>query len=186
MKIAVIACGKGGITDKVKLLIRLSHFVLFDLLWFSTVWGRENWTGLSLLLVVMLYASAWRYLWARRNAVVLLAGCGLLAELLMVTSGIIRFSGSSLLPAWLILLWLGFVAMALVVFTLFQRRYLLSGLAGMIMGPLTYLTGIGLGAAQASIDLWLLAIIYGAFWAVLMVLIVWLIEKSAAQEQRYV
>lgn len=157
--------------------------MLFDALWFSTVWGRENWTGLSLLLVIMLYASTWRYLWHRRNAIALLTGCGLLAELVMVLSGAISFSGSNLLPVWLILLWLGFTAMALVVFPLFQQRYLLAALAGMIMGPVTYLAGIGLGAAQTSISLWWLAGIYGVLWAALMVLIVWLFGKYATQEQ---
>lgn len=157
--------------------------MLFDALWFSTVWGRQSWTGLSLLLVIILYTSAWRYLWARRSAVALLAGCGLLAELVMVLSAVIRFSGSSLLPVWLILLWLGFIAMALVVFTFFQQRYLLAALAGMIMGPVTYLAGIGLGAAQTSISLWWLAGIYGALWAALMLLIVWLSWKYTGEVQ---
>lgn len=158
--------------------------MLFDALWFSTVLGREHWIGLSLLLVAMLYASAWQYLWQRRKALVLLIACGLLAELAMVLSGVIRFSGSNLLPSWLILLWLGFAAMALVVFTVFQQRYLLAALAGMVMGPVTYLAGIGMQAAHSSISLWWLIASYGVLWAALMVLIIWLNARYAAKEQR--
>lgn len=73
--------------------------------------------------------------------------------------------------------------MALVVFTLFQRRYLLAALAGLIMGPLTYLAGIGLGAAQAGISLWWLAGIYGVLWAALMLLIVWLLGKYSGRSE---
>lgn len=157
--------------------------MLFDALWFSAVLGRESWIGLSLLLVIMLYISAWYYLWPRRNAVLLIIGCGLLAELVLVLGGVISFSGSNVLPSWLILLWLGFTAMALVVFTLFQQRYLLAALTGMVMGPMTYLAGIGLQAAQSHISLWWLVGIYAALWATLMVLIVWQLRKYAAQEQ---
>lgn len=161
------------------MLIRLSHFVLFDVLWFSSVYGREQWLWLSGLLTLLLFAAGWQQLWPRRYAVMALAAAGLLAEYLMVSSGQISFSGSQLLPNWLVLLWLGFAAMAFVLFSsLLHQRYLIAAVAGIVFGPVTYLAGLGFGATSTVVSYWQLAGGYAVVWLLLMMLFVWLADKT--------
>ncbi|WP_157983229.1 DUF2878 domain-containing protein [Aliidiomarina maris] len=167
-------------------ITRLVHFFFFDLVWFLAVWGREDWLWLTALSVVALYASAWRYLWARRYMLITLIGVGLLAEYLMVAMGAIRFTGTDLLPAWLILLWLGFAAMALVVFTWLKGRYVLAFIAGVIFGPITYFAGVGLGAAERLTSPMLMAVGYSLIWGLLMLLVVRMVALGQDKEQRYV
>lgn len=156
------------------------------MVWFFAVWGREDWLWLTVLCVFALYASAWRYLWARRLELILLIAIGLLAEYMVVRLGVISFTGVTGLPGWLVLLWLGFSAMALVVFTWLSQRYWVALLAGLIFGPITYFAGVGLGAAQMLTSTWLMALTYSLMWAGLMLLVVYLIDRSKHKEQRYV
>ena len=162
------------------------HFFFFDLVWFLAVWGREDWLWLTALSVALLYVTAWRYLWARRIQLALLIGVGLLAEYLVVSAGILSFTGTDYLPHWLILLWFGFWAMALVVFTWLQNRYWLALIAGLIFGPITYFAGVRLGAASMETSFIWVGFSYSLMWGLLMLLVVKLIGQSADKEQRYV
>jgi hypothetical protein len=160
--------------------------LLFDVVWLSAVWGRDDWLWLTLLLVVALYASTWRFLWARRLELLVLVAVGLAGEYLVVALGVLSFTGTDALPMWLLLLWLGFAGMSLVVFTWLGRRYWLAALAGLIFGPITYLAGIGFGAAEALVDKFWVGVSYSLLWACLMMLVVYLIQRSQNKEQRYV
>lgn len=165
---------------------RLIHFFFFDLVWFLAVWGREDWLWLTALCVALLYASAWRYLWARRIQLGALIVVGLAAEYLIVATGVLSFTGTDHLPGWLILLWLGFAAMALVVFTWLHQRYILAFIAGVVFGPITYFAGVGLGAATLEAAPIVVGISYSLMWGLLMLLVVKLIAQCANKEQRYV
>ena len=156
------------------------------MVWFLAVWGRAEWLWLTALTVFALYASAWRYLWARKSALLILIMVGLLAEYLVVAAGVISFTGTDHLPPWLILLWFGFAAMALVVFTWLHQRYVLAFVAGVIFGPITYFAGVGLGAAELQSSALVAGVTYSSMWALLMLLVVRLIALTAHKEQRYV
>ncbi|RUO31685.1 hypothetical protein CWE12_01425 [Aliidiomarina sedimenti] len=173
-------------SNALKHLTRLVHFFLFDLIWFLAVWGREQWLWLTIGLVVVLYLSAWRYLWARRRTLALYIVLGLAAEYLVVQAGIISFTGTDHLPWWLVVLWFGFAAMAMVVFTWLRERYVLAAIAGLVFGPVTYFAGVGLGAAQLEVDAFWVGVTYSLVWALLMMVLVYLLARDTDKEQRYV
>ncbi|MGI5308107.1 DUF2878 domain-containing protein [Rheinheimera sp. WS51] len=166
--------------------MRLLHFVVFNALWFSAVYGREDWLWLSSILTLLLFVSGWQHLWPRRYAMLVLAAAGLLAESLMVSSSQISFSGNQLLPNWLILLWAGFVAMAFVsLSSLLHRRYWLAAIAGIVLGPVTYLTGLSFGAASTSVSYWQLAGGYALVWMIIMLLFVRLLDTVGNSRQQH-
>lgn len=142
------------------------------------MWGRNEWLWATLLMVAVLYISAWSYLWQRRGALILLLAVGLLAEYAIVAAGLLSFTGTDHLPYWLIVLWLGFSAMSLVVFGWIGRRYWLGFIAGAVFGPVTYFAGVGLGAATLEASPWLVGASYSTMWALIMVLILYLIQRN--------
>lgn len=156
------------------------------MVWFVAVWGREDWLWLTALSVLVLYATAWRYLWARRSSLLLLVTVGLLAEYAVVRAGVLSFTGTEHLPMWLVLLWLGFAAMALVVFSWLRGRYILAAVAGLVFGPITYFAGVGLGAASLGISPLGVGVTYSLVWAWLMILVVRLLKRDEDKEQRFV
>lgn len=129
-------------------------------------------------MVAVLYISAWGYLWQRRGALLLLLVVGLLAELFIVVAGLLSFTGTDYLPYWLVVLWVGFSAMSLVVFGWIGRRYWLGFIAGAVFGPVTYFAGVGLGAATLQAPPWLVGASYSTMWACIMVLILYLIQRT--------
>lgn len=135
----------------------------------------------TLLMVIVLYASAYSYLWQQRKSLLILVVVGLLAEYLVVAAGVITFTGTDYLPWWLVLLWVGFSAMALVVFGWLGRRYWLAGLAGIIFGPVTYFAGVRLGAAELLVNPWIAGAVYSFIWACLMMLILYLINSTSKE-----
>lgn len=132
-------------------------------------------------MVVVLYGSAYRYLWQQRKSVLILIGAGLVAEYLVVAAGLITFTGTDHLPWWLVLLWVGFSGMSLVVFGWLGQRYWLAGLAGIIFGPVTYFAGVRLGAAEMLVDPWIVGAVYSFMWALLMILILYLINSASKE-----
>ncbi|WP_157982790.1 DUF2878 domain-containing protein [Aliidiomarina minuta] len=144
----------------------------------SAVWGREDWLWATSLMVVVLYASAYKYLWQQRKALLVIITVGLIAEYLVVALGLITFTGTDYLPVWLVLLWVGFSAMALVVFGWLGQRYWLAAVAGIIFGPITYFAGVRLGAAEMLTNPWLVGTAYSFIWALLMMLILYFINSA--------
>lgn len=148
---------------------KLVGLFLFDLVWFSAVAGRAEWLWATVILVVAQIVVALRsgpFSWRAYGLFVVL---GMALEASVVGVGILRFEGG-FLPWWLILLWLGFVAMLMNTLADLAGRPLWAGLLGVASGPLTYAIGIRLGAAELLQKEWLLWVIYAALWAVYMVI----------------
>ena len=106
-------------------------------------------------------------------------GYGLEAS--VVGLGILRFEGG-FLPWWLILLWLGFVAMLMNTLADLAGRPVWAALLGIASGPLTYAIGIRLDAAELLQKEWLLWVIYAALWAVYMVIFALLMPRLVTKE----
>lgn len=162
---------------------KLVGLFLFDIVWFSAVAGRSEWLWTTALLVVAQLVVALRggpFSWRAYGLFVLL---GMALEASVVGLGILRFEGG-FLPWWLILLWLGFVAMLMNTLADLAGRPVWAALLGIASGPLTYAIGIRLGAADLLQKEWLLWVIYAALWAVYMVifalLMPWFVTKEAS------
>jgi len=119
--------------------------IAFDLYWTLVVLFRERglviWLALAILACLMLSP-------AHRMYAVLLAAAGSLLDALWAMTGLIAFTGASLMPLWMVALWLMFAT----VWTQLTRTTTLPGwmltLLATVGGPVAYLIGERLGAIE--------------------------------------
>ncbi|WP_263069154.1 DUF2878 domain-containing protein [Enterobacter huaxiensis] len=119
--------------------------IAFDLYWTLVVLFRERglviWLALAILACLMLSP-------AHRLYAVLLAAAGSLLDALWAITGLIAFTGASLMPLWMVALWLMFAT----VWTQLTRTTTLPGwmltLLATVGGPVAYLIGERLGAIE--------------------------------------
>jgi len=160
---------------------RLAGFLLFDLVWLSAVAGRESWVIATVVLVaaqIALATRSARWSWLQ-FAVLTFIGLGL--ELLVGLLGLIQFTGG-LLPPWLILLWLGYVAMAITALDWLAEKMWLAILLGLVFGPVTYIAGTKIGAAEAPYGALPMGIAYAIGWALYMAVFVLRMRNKKAPE----
>ena len=103
--------------------------------------GLVIWLALAILACLMLSP-------AHRLYAVLLAAAGSLLDALWAMTGLIAFTGASLMPLWMVALWLMFAT----VWTQLTRTTTLPGwmltLLATVGGPVAYLIGERLGAIE--------------------------------------
>ena len=117
--------------------------IAFDLYWTLVVLFRERgliiWCALVIFACLMLPP-------AHRIYAILLALAGTLLDALWALTGLIAFTGESLMPVWMVALWLMFAT----VWTQLTRTTTLPGWMLMLLasvgGPVAYLIGERLGA----------------------------------------
>lgn len=167
-------CGTQTLTTKALVAVGL----LFNGFWLLAVLGQNDWIALLACILVIVW---WCYPASVKQVLVMaLAGC--LMDGLLTFTGIYRFE-SSFLPAWLILLWLGFAT-----FVWFLRHNLarypasLVLLAGSLGGAGSYLAGKQLGAVSWPAGDTLTILIVTVCWLVFSgLLLLWIricIEKE--------
>ncbi len=158
-------------------LRRVAGLLWFDLVWFCTVAGRNDWLLVALPVVaVQIYLSSTRLgfnWWLYLQLLVL----GLLLETVVVVSGILDFTGG-FLPLWLVALWFGFAAMVTTTLDWLAGRYVLAALIGIGSGPMTYAIGSRLGAAELQVDEYVMWLIYGLLWGLYMVIFAYLMKRN--------
>lgn len=154
-----------GLVAQVK---RIAGFLLFDLVWFAAVIGREDWIWITLALVVGQLVLTWSSGRWQPRLIVQLALGGLLLEAILATMGLIDFSGDALLPLWLVLLWVGFAGMALTALDWLQHKVAVAALIGFFGGPVSYVIGAGVDAATAPHGLWIMSLGYAVAYAIYM------------------
>ncbi|EMN1506242.1 TPA: DUF2878 domain-containing protein [Klebsiella pneumoniae] len=139
----------------------------FDVYWTLVVMLRER----GLLIWLTLAIFAWLRLPAASRPPALLlaaAGCGL--DACWALAGLIDFRGDSLLPLWIVALWLMFA----VVWTRLTRTATLPGrvlaTAATVGGPVAYLIGARLGAMTLLVPTALGVAAMACGWLVLMLL----------------
>ncbi|MEY7436939.1 DUF2878 domain-containing protein [Enterobacter cloacae] len=117
--------------------------IAFDLYWTLVVLFRER--GLIIWCVLEIFACLMLPP-AHRVYAILLALAGSLLDALWALTGLIAFTGESLMPVWMVALWLMFAT----VWTQLTRTTTLPGWMLMLLasvgGPVAYLIGERLGA----------------------------------------
>lgn len=160
---------------------KVISFVLFNGIWFSAVVGRNDylWLTVALVLIQIVYSiGVGSVHW---TLIARLFGVGLLLEAIAISLGNIHFVGGYF-PLWLALLWLGFSAMAPVALDWLARKTWLALLAGLVSGPVTYITGVELGAA--AIDSLLVTVVtYAVVWSLMMAYFVYLMNTNANERK---
>ena len=137
--------------------------IIFKIHWLACVIGGTltGLAGLVGLIAFAFYADTWR----KDLPLVLIAGViGAVLDTLWIYLGILDF-GTTLAPAWIVLLWMGLAMTFNHAMSIFQRYPLAGGLMAGIAAPMTYLTGQALGAVTVPNSLHLAII--AVSWAVL-------------------
>lgn len=148
------------------LMHKVVSFVLFNVLWFTAVSGRNDALWLSGLLLAAQVIYSLYVAKVRLTLILQLLAVGLLLEAIATAMGTIDFVGG-LLPLWLVVLWGGFAAMAPVALDWLAAKPLLAALLGAVSGPFSYWVGVGLGAGTPN-SLIMMIVIYAAVWALFM------------------
>lgn len=169
---------------------RIIPLVLFDIIWFLAVWGRDTYVLINSVMVLLLFMLNRSRLLAQAKPLALFIAVGLVSELSIVLLGVISFTQTSLfLPFWLVVLWFGFAATAFTSMDWLAGRYGLAGLLGLVFGPITYLAGVGFGAAFIQVNELVMISTYAVTWSVLMMLLARLVTFYRTQpltEQHHV
>lgn len=117
--------------------------IAFDLYWTLVVLFRERgliiWLGLAIVACLMLSP-------ARRVSALLLAAAGSVLDALWALTGLIAFTGESLMPLWMVALWLMFATVWTHLTTITTLPGWALTLLATLGGPVAYLIGERLGA----------------------------------------
>jgi phage-related protein len=160
------------------------NFVLFQIAWFACVIGAAKqmpWLGVIVTFIIV----AWHLMQAKPAKpeiilllIVLIIGAAF--DQLMLTSNLITYQvhgwSDSLVPAWILALWAGFVTALNISLRWMRGKWLVMVLFGAIGGPLAYMGAEKLGAVTLnSMPASYLALAAG--WAILTPLLLKLAEK---------
>jgi hypothetical protein len=133
-------------------------------------------------LVVMIYLGLHLY-WSPRRfkelRFILLVGLiGLVVDSLKKITGLIVYAGDVpfawLAPPWIIAMWLLFSTSLNGSLSWLKGRYVLALILGAVFGPLSYVSGVRLGAAEFNYEFWFTVGVLAVVWALVVPGLVWL------------
>ena len=157
--------------------------LLFNVYWFSAAIGPPSlqWLMVAMLLAAIAYDRS--VIWG----ILVLAPVGLIGDsALLYTQWINVNTGSVTMPAWLVLLWLGFCACAWLMRELVLARptWFIS-VIGSLGGASSYLAGERLDALSFPQSFWVTGVVLLGVWAIYSAIFVtlmrWLQHKVEAQ-----
>ena len=158
----------------------------FQVAWWALVASvAPGFEAAALALCALLAAAHFRYMSTspRREAALAVAALlvGICVDSVLQASGFITFHGASLgplSPFWLWMLWALFGLTLDASMAFLKRRHLaLSALLGGVFGPLSYLAGAKVGAAELVSMPLNFAVLAGA-WVIALPLLVWLARRA--------
>ncbi|WP_217554556.1 DUF2878 domain-containing protein [Vibrio metschnikovii] len=111
--------------------------LLFEVIWWSAVWGQTDWQWLTLVLVIIAWLSMAYTQLTSLFPVMLLAGAGVLLDIINGAIGLFVFPTEHPIPFWLVILWCGFAWYARLLIPAIQHRsprwiIILGGLGGAV------------------------------------------------------
>lgn len=166
---------------KFQLKLPFINLLIFKLSWYLLVFFQESAVAWSLLLLLASMSLQFRTGTAWKRAVCI-AVIGVATDQLLSVLGVFDFE-TSLLPLWLIVLWLHF-GMVLPCGFGFLQAWPRWGqaLAGIVAGPLSYGAGSLQGGVQFPFPLYQTLLILALVWGLLLPGLIWLAaRKSPAQ-----
>ncbi|MEQ1802120.1 MAG: DUF2878 domain-containing protein [Gammaproteobacteria bacterium] len=167
------------------ILRALANFVGFQSVWFLSLFGagtQRSWLG-AIALVVF---TAWHFRAVpnpRAEVVLVLIAClvGFVVDTAFIQAHLLAYSEplpfAAVAPYWIIGMWVNFALTLNGSMRWLHGRYLLSAALGAIGGPLAYVAGVRLGAAELLDSA---AVVYGALavvWAAAVPLLVVATER---------
>ncbi len=156
----------------------LSNFILFQIAWFAAiVGGARGWPVLGsvpALLVVAIHLSMNRN--HLKQELLLILGVtvlGVIVETGFVSLGALHYAGTNtnavLPPIWIVALWFAFATLPHGSLSWLSGRLWLQLFLGAVLGPLSYVGGVKLGAATMPEPMIVALVIISVGWALAMV-----------------
>ena len=151
----------------------LLNFILFQVSWFACVMGAANsqpWLGVIVTTMVLAW-HLYQTNQAHRELKVLVSTMliGALLDQTLLSLNLIDYQhhgwSISIVPVWILALWLAFATTLNMSLAWMHKRYWISFIFGMIGGPLAYLAAEKLGAVVVAGQLAYVALAVG--WAIL-------------------
>jgi hypothetical protein len=156
------------------------NFLLFQTGWFATIYGAANglpWVGVAVVVPILMWHLVTSSLWqAELKLMLALAVIGAVLDQSLLFLGLVTFPPAgwpaSLLPVWMVMLWMLFATTLNVSMRWMGGRYAIAIVFGAVGGVLAYLAGEKLGAILLHDHVSLLMIALN--WALAMPLAVYL------------
>jgi hypothetical protein len=163
----------------------LGHALGFQAGWLACVLGGNQWAIVAASVLLPLYLLATRPSLRLCGILMAIALAGLATDLAWQHAGLIEFNRAVALglPPWLALLWLLFAASLTHALRFLHHRLAVAALLGAIVGPLSYLAGLRLGAANSVHPPHLLALAFAPAWALILPAFLWLVRESPEAHQ---
>ena len=139
-----------------RIILALFNFLAFEAAWFAAVTGGAAGRGALMSLAVVAVVAVHLILNRERiraELALILAVTlfGILLEAGFMGAGFIRYAGTvegqALPPIWIAALWFGFGTLPNASLAWLRGRWVTQAILGALAGPLTYWTGVKLGAA---------------------------------------
>jgi hypothetical protein len=156
-----------------RIVLVLFNFLAFEAAWFAAVTGGAAGRGALMSLAVVAVVAVHLFLnrvRLRSELWLILAVTlfGVLLEAGFMGAGLIRYAGTlegqALPPIWIVALWFGFGTLPNASLAWLKGRWKTQAILGAAAGPLTYWTGVKLGAATMP-DGWGALFAIGLAWA---------------------
>lgn len=161
---------------------RLFNAIAYQCGWLACVAGGNAWALPAGALILALHgwlversARGWAF-------IAVAALLGLAMDLGWQRLGLLEFHGTrgAGIPPWLVVLWLLFATTFAHSLAWLHERLALGALLGAVLGPLSYVAGVELGAASTPFPLWQLALAMAPAWALLLPLLLFLARAPRA------
>ena len=161
---------------------RFLNAIAYQCGWLACVAGGNAWALPAGALILALHgwlversARGWAF-------IAVAALLGLAMDLGWQQLGLLEFHGTlgAGIPPWLVVLWLLFATTFAHSLAWLHERLALGALLGAVLGPLSYVAGVELGAATTRFPLWQLALAMAPAWALLLPLLLFLARAPRA------
>ncbi len=155
--------------------VRFINFILFQAVWLIAVYGAARgltWPGLA---AIGVFATVHGLLVPRPRADFILLAiavvAGMICDTLIVQSGLLRvvtpFPVPGFAPLWMLVLWANLALAVNHCLGWLHGHGWLAAAAGAVGGPLAYIGGAKLGAADLGASLWVVAVPLAIIWAII-------------------
>lgn len=162
----------------------LFHLSCYYVSWFSCMLlaaQQRSWLAVLIGLALLSLQLLWQYKIAEDTAdlvrfVLIISGCGLISDSIMVWSDLIRYQDNLfypyLCPPWIMVLWPLFAVMAHTLLRSLWPRPLLTALLSLFGFMLAYQAGAAMNAATLVHGWWSAAAV-GMIWMIALPVIMW-------------
>jgi hypothetical protein len=155
----------------------VANFMLFQLAWFAAIiGGASGWSwraALPAVAVVLLHLGLNRSIWRKEVwLIVSVTLLGLIIETIFISLGALHYAGREagvvMPPLWILALWLAFGTLPNGSLRWLQGRMVLQIVLGAVLGPLSYVAGVRLGAATLGVPEWVSIGVIAVGWGLAM------------------